>query len=830
MHLRRFLFVLFACCALGPPLLAPPLVAQSTAKTFTLTGANQCASTGTSGLPTVGIAVSGTFSLTLQPQVALGGSPPSNSQVTPSNSTTPQSTVTAAGVYSAGVGGYDYFQLCVSSYTSGTVTVVLNPSPALNARALGGSGGGTVAEVDTGWGLNGGPINTTGTIALDTTLPNGEQAVTQPTGDTSADVSTDAFVAAALSASGLLPQSGCGVEAIAGTLNVTVGACINYTINQEQYSSPLTTVTLATADPTNPRLDLIGVDNTGSVFVTTGTPAVNPVEPSADPSTQFGLTAVLVPAGATSPSLTVVDIYHNCGPWTITNSGSPITTCSTANPYNGANPTSVNGNAATTGNYVQFTVPASGTYTLSNYNNVVLYVDPSAAWPATRSLTFQAYSGATAVGSPVLLGASGTFGFNSAMNSYQQVAIPASLFGTGSATATSLRITVSGSGATISFDLADVTLQGGAASGSGAVFMNNRGAWNSTASYNAQNVVTYLGTSWIAVAANSNSAPTLTNPNWQAQFNCGTNQQVLFNNNGTCAGDSGFLYNPITHAATLTGPLTASQLNTVGPGPGAWFATEGSAPSGVVGQDIVYADSGAHCFKMILNNGAVTGCIGSSSGTVTSIATTSPIAGGTITTSGTISCPTCAIGPGSSTANHLAKFSGTDGLTLADGGAIPAGTVTSVTGTSPVASSGGTTPAISINNNGITAAQLAAQYSKGQCTEVWGGSGTSNAMQSGDDAIVNNACYNDSGVTRTITAVKCRSDNAANTTVLTPTFGSAGTGTAILTGTVTCGNSYAYSATGTLNNTSWTTGTGIDPGMSTVGNATSIAMIVEFTY
>lgn len=66
------------------------------------------------------------------------------------------------------------------------------------------------------------------------------------------------------------------------------------------------------------------------------------------------------------------------------------------------------------------------------------------------------------------------------------------------------------------------------------------------------------------------------------------------------------------------------------------------------------------------------------SGTVTNIATTSPVSGGPITTTGTISCPTCAIGPGSSVTNHLAKFSGTDGLSLADGGAIPAGTVTSV--------------------------------------------------------------------------------------------------------------------------------------------------------
>jgi hypothetical protein len=69
---------------------------------------------------------------------------------------------------------------------------------------------------------------------------------------------------------------------------------------------------------------------------------------------------------------------------------------------------------------------------------------------------------------------------------------------------------------------------------------------------------------------------------------------------------------------------------------------------------------------------------GGGSGTVTSVATSSPIAGGTITTSGTVSCPTCAIGPGSSTAHHIAKFSGTDGVTLEDGGAATSGTVTSV--------------------------------------------------------------------------------------------------------------------------------------------------------
>ena len=142
----------------------------------------------------------------------------------------------------------------------------------------------------------------------------------------------------------------------------------------------------------------------------------------------------------------------------------------------------------------------------------------------------------------------------------------------------------------------------------------------------------------------------------------------------------------------------------------------------------------------------------------------------------------------------------------------------------------GTVTGAMMTNGTVTATQLAAQYSKGQCTELWGGSGTSFALQSGDDAIADNSCYNDSGVTRTITAVKCRSDNSSNTTTVNPTFGSAGTGTTILSGALTCGNSYAYSSTGTVSNASWTTGTGITPAMAGTLTGTSIAMLVEYTF
>ena len=158
------------------------------------------------------------------------------------------------------------------------------------------------------------------------------------------------------------------------------------------------------------------------------------------------------------------------------------------------------------------------------------------------------------------------------------------------------------------------------------------------------------------------------------------------------------------------------------------------------------------------------------------------------------------------------------------------GNVTTSAGNCATTIAAGVVTGSMMTNNTVTATQLAAQYSKGSCTEVWGGTGTSNALASGDDAISNNTCYNDSGVTRTITAVKCRSDNATNTTTVNPTFGSAGTGTTILSGALTCGSSLAYSSSGTVTNASWTTGTGINPVQGGTLTGTSIAVIVEYTY
>jgi hypothetical protein len=159
---------------------------------------------------------------------------------------------------------------------------------------------------------------------------------------------------------------------------------------------------------------------------------------------------------------------------------------------------------------------------------------------------------------------------------------------------------------------------------------------------------------------------------------------------------------------------------------------------------------------------------GTGSSGIASITFSSPLSGGTITTSGTVGCATCAIGPGSSTANHLAKFSGTDGLTLADGGAIPA-TYT-----------------------------LPTQYTKLRC-ETGLGDGL-NAMPAG--TYLQSFCYNDSGVTWTITGIKCYTDGGTPTLQVDDNSGNHETSDGGHN-YFTCTSSFAA---GTQNGTQWTTG------------------------
>ena len=116
-----------------------------------------------------------------------------------------------------------------------------------------------------------------------------------------------------------------------------------------------------------------------------------------------------------------------------------------------------------------------------------------------------------------------------------------------------------------------------------------------------------------------------------------------------------------------------------------------------------------------------------------------------------------------------------------------------------------------------------------ECEVVWGGSGTSFALTSGDDAIANQSCLNNLGATETIAGVFCRSDAGSNTTTVTPTFGATGTGTSICSGALTCGSSGAYSSSCTVSNASLLSGYNINPVMGGSLTGTSVHMVVVYT-
>jgi hypothetical protein len=304
-------------------------------------------------------------------------------------------------------------------------------------------------------------------------------------------------------------NSGGGVSWTGG-LNFTVSAA-TYTINNASYSLPQTDVTIATADPTNPRFDVIAANTSGAVVVLEGTPASSPARPDVDPLTQLMLTFVRIDAGASAPADVVLsDVYHENTEWSTSRSGTTITLASTSNPHAGT--VDVEGTNTTANNYVQFQAPSP--LDPASRNTLVFFIRSKASWPATRGLYLTLRSGGTLKGSGVTL-TSGQFGFSSSTTGvYQQIVVPMPLFAANGLSVNQLRIAVIGTGATIGWYLDDVTLQGGVNPPGAPFSMSWKGPWNSSLSYAVNDVVTYVGTQWVALAPNTNSAPSDGNASW----------------------------------------------------------------------------------------------------------------------------------------------------------------------------------------------------------------------------------------------------------------------------------------------------------------------------
>lgn len=139
--IRRFLFPLIALLALSPPFLCAQSKVSGTIPSAG--GGASCVSINVDAQATVAVQVTGTWTGTLQPEISVQGQAAANTQVTPSTSSTPASTITANGVYRSSVAGGSTFLVCGNTVASGTANIYLNATTAAAGSGLGGGGSGS---------------------------------------------------------------------------------------------------------------------------------------------------------------------------------------------------------------------------------------------------------------------------------------------------------------------------------------------------------------------------------------------------------------------------------------------------------------------------------------------------------------------------------------------------------------------------------------------------------------------------------------------------------------------------------------------------------------
>lgn len=228
----------------------------------------------------------------------------------------------------------------------------------------------------------------------------------------------------------------------------------SYSIEGVLYSSPQTQITLSAAHPTEDRIDVFYVDNTGAVGFLTGVAEPNPVKPQVDPATQLELTSVYIPAGSSVPLLNVLQIYNENIEWVGSQVGfDSVDFGDTADPQLGT--VDINAINSTNGDYLLFT--NGSTVDLSFYQTLSLFAKLKAVIPASSSFHASFFNGATQVSAEVNI----PFNPNN-ITSYQGVSIPLNLFSYTNNNVDRLRIRyITSGGAYAGFFMDNIYLQSG---------------------------------------------------------------------------------------------------------------------------------------------------------------------------------------------------------------------------------------------------------------------------------------------------------------------------------------------------------------------------------
>lgn len=364
-------------------------------------------------------------------------------------------------------------ELTLMSGTGGkTIKRGIKLGSASQLLGRGDSGGGEPEPIDVGSGLvmtgttisapgaAGGDIKSDGTVPFAADESMGGFSLIDlapPVDDT--DAATKQFVLQSVAAA---VQQTPNITALVSGGGVLWESNYNFRVSQATYliqgtlfSSTEQTVTLDAADLSLDRIDVIALDNTGTVVKITGTAASQPSQPDVDPGTQLQLTFVFVAANTTAPpNVANEDIYLDNAEWTATTSGSGWNPNSTNNPHSGTK--CIEGTNVASNAYVQLQAPAP--LTLDTYDILSVFIRSKAAWPKNRSLLFQWYSAGVAVGVSATVN-TGFFGFDSSqVATYQLLAIPLAQFAIPAGTSLNqLRIT--DKGGAIGMYIDDLVLQ-----------------------------------------------------------------------------------------------------------------------------------------------------------------------------------------------------------------------------------------------------------------------------------------------------------------------------------------------------------------------------------
>lgn len=212
-------------------------------------------------------------------------------------------------------------------------------------------------------------------------------------------------------------------------LSFYVGESV-YVISGVLYFGNDTTVTLSASDPTDPRLDVIGLNSSG-VFVLTGTPAADPAKPQVTPGSELELTSILIAAGATTPSgLTQDVIYDENTEWTVTTSNLTVNADNIVFPYRNSKSIDISSYTSLSERKLMFT--RSSVLDMTQYSVLTLYVRLKDDYTnaATINVQFKRISGFLTLSSSSVLTISNTV-YNYVRTNdgvYQVIQIPLSDF------------------------------------------------------------------------------------------------------------------------------------------------------------------------------------------------------------------------------------------------------------------------------------------------------------------------------------------------------------------------------------------------------------------